>query len=297
VSLIEDAYVTQGDEGRRRIKYTGAAGAVALLLALGLVVGRDYRQRRVAGPDDVAHGLGLTVVGTMPPPAGRAQMADDDWRMVMTESVDVIRTLLLHDCHLGRARAVMVTSAMCGEGKTSLTGHLAASLARAGFRTLVIDGDLRRPAIHSLLHLAPTPGLCEVLRGEATAATAFQPSGIDRLTVLPAGRWSPAIAELLARHAWPALLAQLRREFDFILIDTAPVLPVVDTLLLGRATDGAIVAVLRGQSQLPAVYAAQQRLARVGIRTFGAVVNGVPNDTYRGRYNYAATADSTGADA
>ena len=209
---------------------------MALLLGLGLVVGRDYRLRRVAGPDDVAHGLGLTVVGTTPPPAGRARMAEDDWRVVMTESVDVIRTLLLHDCHLGRARAVMVTSALGGEGKTSLTGHLAASLTRAGYRTLVVDGGLRRPAIHTLLGLSPTPGLCEVLRGDAAMAAAFQPSGIDRLTVLPAGRWSPAVAELLARHAWPALLTQLRREFDFILIDTAPVLPVVDTLLLGGTT-------------------------------------------------------------
>src|SRR5206468_1146847 len=145
---------------------------------------------------------GLRLVGTVPPPPdarARAAAAGADWQMVLTESVDVIRTLLLHGFRGGPARTVMVTSAQGGEGKTSLAGHLGGSLARGGFRTLLIDGDLRRPSVHRVLGLPQSPGLCELLRGQVAPDAAIRPTDVDRLSVLPAGAWTPAVAQLLAR--------------------------------------------------------------------------------------------------
>src|SRR5262249_56622453 len=105
------------------------------------------------------------------------------------ESIDAIRTRLLHDASTRSTRVVMVTSAGPGEGKTTLASALATSLARAGRRTLLLDGDLRRPTVHELVEASMQPGFSEVLLGEVEVAEAAVDPGQDNLSVLPAGQW------------------------------------------------------------------------------------------------------------
>src|SRR5262249_48562517 len=136
------------------------AAVGSLFLALYGVGWWEFRARRVSTVDDVVHGLGLSLVGTVPHVLSRDRYGSNTgsaaglrWRSVLGESVDSARTLLLHLARTEDLRTVMVTSAVGGEGKTSLASHLAASFARAGRRTLLIDADLHRPTLHRLLNV------------------------------------------------------------------------------------------------------------------------------------------------
>ena len=116
----------------------------------------------------------------------------------------------------------MVTSAAPAEGKTTLSGCLAESLARAGYRTLLIDGDLRRPTAHDRYGTPPGPGVAEILRGEASVLACCYRVDSLGLWVLPAGRDSAAASELLPKGGWRGLVQQARELFDFVVVDTAP---------------------------------------------------------------------------
>jgi capsular exopolysaccharide synthesis family protein len=160
-------------------------------------------------------------------------------------------------------------------------------------KTLLIDADLRNPTVHRLFELPNDSGLCDLLRGEAGAAEVTQPTGMSGLSVIPAGQWDYAAAQGLAQYRTQAVLGQLRREYDFILIDSSPVLPVTDALLIGQSVDGVVFSILRDVSRLPNVYVASQRLAAVGARTLGAVVNGVSESLYVSSYKYVSTSKPT----
>jgi capsular exopolysaccharide synthesis family protein len=168
----------------------------------------------------------------------------------------------------------LVTSASAGEGKTTLAGHLAGSLARSGRRTLLVDGDLRRPAVHELFEVPMQPGFSEVLLAEVEVADAVQETMVENLFVIPAGQWDREVMQALARDGLEGVFEKLQEEFDFIILDSHPVLLATDSLLLGRQADAVILSVMREVSQMPRVYAAAQQLTSLGIRVLGAVVNG-----------------------
>ena len=139
---------------------------------------------------------------------------------------------------------------------------------------MLIDGDLRQPAAHRLFDLPVEPGLSEVLRGELELADVIRPTTVGRLWLMPAGQWDAHALQALAQEGVGSLVEQLREEYEFIIVDSCPVLPVTDTLMLGQHVDTVLFSVLRGTSQLPTLYAAWQRLAALEIPVLGAVVAG-----------------------
>src|SRR5260221_6197185 len=182
-----------------------------LFIGLGLVTGLEYRNRRVVHADEVTAGLGLRLIGTVPalPRSALARGAsvpngqESNWQQHLAESVDNTRTLLLYGLDSSQSvRTILVTSALSGEGKTSLAGHLAVSLARAGFKTVLVDGDMRRPSLHRVLGVPLNSGLSEVLRGETTLDQVIQPTPAPGLSIVPAGLWHPRLPQLLAGNAW-----------------------------------------------------------------------------------------------
>jgi capsular exopolysaccharide synthesis family protein len=192
----------------------------------------------------------------------------------------------LRQANVEATRVILVTSAVSGEGKTTLASHLATSLARAGRKTLLIDCDLRRPAAHQLFELPLQPGLSEALLGEVHIAEATRATAVDGLWMIPAGQWDREVMHALARDGVEEIFEKLKSEYDFIVVDSHPVLPANDSLLVAQHVDAVLLSVLRDVSQAPRVYAACQRLATLGIRVLGAVVNGTkPEDCYAG-YQY-----------
>jgi capsular exopolysaccharide synthesis family protein len=249
-----------------------------LLAVCAFLAFSEYRQRRIRSASEVSRGLGIRVVGAVPEVphlerhlVGPGSEPDLEGHPVL-ESFDAIRTFLLRN---GQAnRIVMVTSAAAGEGKTTLASHLAGSLARAGRRTLFIDGDLRSPAAHQLFELPMQPGFSEVILAEVELADAIQTTALDGLSFIAAGQWDREVLYALARDGLEGIFEKLLQEFDFIVIDSHPVLAATDSLLIGQQVDSVLMSVRREVSQMPRVYTASQRMSSLGIRVLGAVVNG-----------------------
>lgn len=273
VNLAQEAAL-QPISMKKQIAATVVA-ALAALAGVGMAIGWwEFLRRRVHTPEEVSQGLGLRVVGAVPMLSltrGRGEEADERVR----ESIHSIRALLLREARLMGTHAVMITSADTGEGKTTLAGQLATSLAQAGQRTLLVDGDLRGPTLHQLFETAAQPGLTEVLLGEVALEDAVRPTSIEHLSFLPAGEWDNGVVKALAGDAMPQVIERLKQQFDLILIDSHPVLETTDSLLIGQHVDAALLSLLREVSQVPRVQAAIQQLGNMGIRVLGAVVNGV----------------------
>jgi polysaccharide biosynthesis transport protein len=293
VSLQMRASPPTDKDYSRQTKLAGAGGVSAFALILFGVSLWEFRTRRISMTSEVSHGLGLHLVGTLPAIPVRANGKAPGREVVLQaqleEAVDGVRTMLLHAARSEPLRVVMVTSACGGEGKTSVATQLAASLARAWRKTLLIDGDLRNPAVHRVFELPREPGLSEVLRGEVSATDAIRPASVSRLWVLPAGQWDSHAIQALAQDDVHALFEQLKGQYDFIIIDSSPVLPVADALLLAQHVDGVLYSIMRDVSRVPEVFAAQQRLAPLGVRTLGAVAIGMTSDLSKRAYQYAAS--------
>ncbi len=193
---------------------------------------------------------------------------------MLIESIDGVRTNLIHCQGSESTQVVMITSALDREGKTTVASQLAASLARGGRRALLIDGDLRRPAAHRLFELPLEPGLCEVLRGEADVNDVIRPTRAAGLWMIPAGQYDLESIQALSKDGLAEVFETLRQKFEFIVVDSAPVLTIADSLMLGQHVDAVIMSVVRDVSQAPKVYDACERLRAVGMRILGCVVNG-----------------------
>jgi capsular exopolysaccharide synthesis family protein len=287
VTLYQEAGLQKVDLKRRLIA-TAMAPVAALVMVCFGVGWWEFRARRIQSADEVATGLGMRVVGAVPalpgPALGRlvaTSDAQDVHESSLLESIDGIRTMLLRDASVEATRVVMVTSAVAGEGKTTLASNLATSLARAGRRTLLLDCDLRCPAAHQLFEQTLQPGLSEILLGEVDLVDAIRPTtAIEGLWLIPAGQWDREVLQALARQGLHDIFERLKDEFDFLIVDSHPVLPATDSLLVGQYADAVLLSLMRDVSQAPRVHAAYQRLTNLGIRVLGAVVNGMPTDAY-----------------
>jgi succinoglycan biosynthesis transport protein ExoP len=283
------------DENARKLRFAMIGAVTAIGLTLLLIAFLEIRSRRLLSPDEVVEGLGMPVVGTVPAPPKRfgKVLTDENsnavWQTMLTESVDSFRTQLLHTARKNSIQVVMVSSAASGEGKTSLACHLAVSLARSGLKTLLVDADLRNPSTHDLFQLNLEPGLCEVLRDAATTEQAVQRTQIPGLWLLPAGECTPRVIELLAQEPLAKVFNSLREEYDFIIVDSSPILPVTDPLLIAQHADGVVFSFMREVTRMGAAKAAVDRLRSLNVLTLGAVVNGTRPSTYGysyGKYTY-----------
>ncbi len=210
---------------------------------------------------------------------------DRYWKNLMLESIDATRTMLIHAARTGSHRVVMITSAVGGEGKTSLASHLATSLARSGLRALLIDADLRSPSIHRLFNLPMAAGLSEVIRGEAEWADVIAATTIDNLKVLTTGNCDRQTICLLSQGCLSPLFVQLKEKFDFVIVDSSPILPVADGLIIAQHVDAVLFSIFRDVSRKTKVAAASERLQCLGVPILGAVVTGAHGGRYGNDYD------------
>lgn len=269
---------------------TVMAMLVALCCPTGLVVLWDIRAKRINSSADVSKGLQLSVIGSVPliparvirrlgSPSKRYQM----WHVRLTESVDGIAARVLRKAEMEQCRVVMVSSAAGGEGKTTLSTQLALSLARAGRQTVLVDFDLRRPAFDEVFGLPLEPGVCEALRQQDAVDTLVHQNVTNNLAVVTAGRWDRVALASLSNGSAAALFKKLREEFDFVVVDTSPILPVADARFVSQHVDSVVLSVFRDVSEAPKIQAACEILAAFGVHSIEAVVTG-PNDNLYGEH-------------
>lgn len=280
VELLEEARVpTDGDE-IFRIMLTSLAALAGFGAGAGLVILLEYLRDRIAAAEQVSERVGLRVIGTVPR-VSRSRRKPNTGHVA--ECIDGVRAVI---AQTGREapKVIVVTSAMEHEGKTTFASQLAASLARAGSRTLLLDGDLRHPNVHLALELDLRSGMPELLRGEISNDEAIQPTGIEGLFAVTGGACDYASITALSRPETAKIIKGFRESFDHIVIDAGPVLAFADVLLLGQLSDAAIIVTMRDVSRVPLVTKAVQRLRSVGIKVLGTVVNGVSDTSPRHLY-------------
>jgi len=271
VTLIEPAGVPRGNDRLFRLLLTMMAGMAGLTLGGGVIVLREYLRDHVNVADDISRRVGVRVLGTFPQ-VSRLRKGRD-FGAVLAESGDAIRTLI---AQTGREapKVILVTSAVESEGKTTFAAQLAASLARADKRTLLLDGDLRHPGAHVALELELRTGLPELLRGEVGNDEVVQPTSIEGLYAVTGGACDYAAISALSRPELARILQGFRDSFDHIVIDGGPVLDVSDSLLLGQQSDAVILSTMLDVSRVPQVNAAVDRLMSVNLRLLGVIVHG-----------------------
>jgi capsular exopolysaccharide synthesis family protein len=295
IRLFEKAENPRRKDDGKKARMAGIASAGAFAFVLLGISFWEYRSRRIDSIEEVMHILGMRVVGALPsiPKPARQRrdlaLAAPDrascWFGQLIESVDAARTMVLHAARLNEYRILMVTSANVGEAKTSFSGHLATSLARSGRVTLLIDFDLRRPTAHRICGVPLEPGLSEFLRGEIDIAAAIRPTMVGGLWILPAGKSDSRTIIALAQVNLRSVFESLKDQFDFLIIDSSPVLPVADSLLIGQHVDAVIFSILREVSRRPEVATAKELLAALQIPILGAVVSRARGPVfYRSQY-------------
>lgn len=264
---------------------------LGLAIGIALALGFDALDNTVKTPEDVRDALGLSLLGVIPEaqadegPAVRTPAVFRAGPYSAAEAYRLLRTNLTYSMPPEGGRLLVMSSANPGEGKTTTCANLAGALAVAGARVLTIDADLRRPTLHLHFGLQRARGLTDVIVGKLELEAALQPTRWAGLSAITCGYLPPNPAELLASTRLRDLLHGLRSRFDWVLVDTPPVLAMADTSILAPFVDGIILVVGAEVSTRPAVQRSIDQLRGVGGVVLGAVLNRV--DLKRNAYYYS----------
>jgi len=259
-----------------------------LCLPFGLAVLWEMYIRRVGDAEGFERDTQLAVVGEisrLPTRSsglyGLGSRRVERALSLFEESIDSLRTSLLLSDALRDMKVILVTSAASGEGKTSVAVQLAVSLARAsGKRTLLVDGDMRSPDIHRLLGLSIEPGFCDVLAGTCSVEEAVQTDYNEQFHVLTAGEMRLSPHRLVGNGTLRPTFDAFRAAYDYVVVDSPPVLAVSESLVLARQADASLVCAMRDSSRVDQVRRAYSRLLDASCKPVGVVLNGVPTDHY-----------------
>jgi capsular exopolysaccharide synthesis family protein len=287
------------------------------LLAVGAALLQDALDTTLRDPKEASRFLGTDVIATMPVdrlaaqfsktasivPAGPvvARPAHNESRRgyyrstsAFEEAVRTLRNTILLSDFEGRLRSIVLTSAAPGEGKSTIAAHLAVANADRGKKTLLVDGDLRRPSLHSKFGLTPLEGFSNVLTGELTWHEVAMPvEGRPNLSFLPAGPSSHRAADLIGPRL-ATLLNEFAKSYDLVILDAPPLLGFAECLQMATAADGVLIVSRAGETRRKAVAEVISVLHRLRANVVGVVLNQVSQNTsadgysYYGYYNYGS---------
>jgi capsular exopolysaccharide synthesis family protein len=195
-------------------------------------------------------------------------------------------------------KAIVITSAELGEGKSRTAANLAIALAQAGYKTLLIDADFRRPSQHRIFGQVRNVGLSNLIIQDAGEGDAIkQVEAVPNLWLLPSGPTPPNPSELLGSVRMREVMSKLWRQFSYVIIDTPPVNAVTDASIIAASANATVVVVEQGRTTLPALKHAKEMLDRVNAHTIGAVMNKVRTTSgsyYYGYGNYEPSSSNGG---
>ena len=271
-----------------RWKYTGAALAGALVASLMLAVVRIKNCPTVSEIEEVSTPVNGVFLGRLPLRRSHQALAPEECPF-QNEAIRMVRTALLNRLGGSDCSIVHITSATVGSGKSTLVALLGRSLAQLGRKVLLIDADLRRPSLSQRFAIDPTPGLIDLLTDRMADAQGIRATTtIPNLSVLPAGKASgKGDLDLLANGVFAARLAQWRKQYDIILLDSAPLLGVADAAILSCHADGSILVVRERHCRRVGLVEALAALSAAGGKLMGTVFVGSGRaGAYGSEYGY-----------
>jgi capsular exopolysaccharide synthesis family protein len=261
---------------------------LGIFLGLGGSFLLEYVDLSVKTPDEVESLLNVQVMTSIPYIGKGTSIREKlitalDPKGPEAESYRALRTNLKF---VGEPMPTLmaITSSTEKEGKTLTASNFALTLAQLGNRVLLVDGDMRNPNIHRIFDIQKSPGLREYLEGKGKFEEIVRNIEGTNLSVIPSGEIPLNPLELIDSEKFDELLKKIKEEFDFIIFDTPPLLPVIDTLEMGTKMDGVLLVVKAGVTERPVLREAKKRLTRSKIRLLGAILNAVEVKKHYGYY-------------
>lgn len=280
IKLLSSAAITANSDGKKRIAAAGAAGMSGLLLPFLLLVALDVKRGTIGDSTSVKNTLSVEVLGSVSR-LKRSLPADinyEDSRLrrdlaIHMESVHSVAATLLRNRSVDGSSVVMVTSAGHSEGKSSLARGLWYSLCHSGHPTILVDMDLCRPSLHRKLSVEREPGFVEYLAGELPLEEVIRTDSHGR-RFITSGRPVANRLSHLSGGALAQLIGDLRLEAEFVLIDSAPLLPVADSRVIGEWVDSCVLATIKDRSKMPQLQVALDLSRYHGVEVAGVVFMG-----------------------
>jgi capsular exopolysaccharide synthesis family protein len=289
ITILDRAAPANGVVSFRDVKIIGAGILLALGLGLGLAIMLDRLDHKFRHLAQVNSELALPVLGTVPKIAQPPRRAKPEDAAEVIESFRGIRLRLQYAYSANQPLLCGVTSPEQGDGKSLVASNLALAFAEAGYRTLLIDADTRRGALHEVFGAQRRPGLIEVLSGEVTREEVLQPTSQERLSLLPCGGRRTTNPELIASPALPALLSELVREFSVIIVDGPPLSAGIDAFAIGAACENTLMILRHSKTDMRMAKTKLALLRRLPLRTLGVVLNDVKSMGDYKYYGYDST--------
>ncbi len=277
--VFEAALLPGAPVSPNALKILAIAIGGGMAVGIGIALGLNALDTSLKSVDQAEHVTGLPVAGAIPVARSRrlartGMILQNDPGSSVSEAFRSLRTYLFFKGRQKRPKTVLFTSAVPGEGKTFCSVNCAVSMAQQGLRTIIVDADLRAPAVARVLFPKDeSPGLTAVLEGRTELKKAILPLGIESLFLLPGGRIAANPAELLATPELGNLIEELEEQFDCVIIDSAPILPVCDTLLLVPYSQAVCVVIRAGKTPRKAVLRTSKLLAEAGASVSGLLLN------------------------
>lgn len=276
---------------------SAAMGAMlGFLLGFGLAMLIDQSELSFRSPHEIFEKLGIPVVGRIPridireidPMQGNASLITAHKpEATASESFRDVRTGLFFRASMDGIKAILFTSPSPGDGKSTTTGNIAISIAQAGKRVILVDADFRRPRVDQYFGEEISPGLLDVFSGEVELNEAIQPAELqENLFLLTSGGRPRNPGELVTSEAFRELVGALRDRFDYVLIDSPPVLPVSDSATIASMVDGVYLVTRIRKGVKLATQKAKESLDRVGANWMGIIVNGIDENPHYSEYGH-----------
>ena len=268
----------------------GIGGSFGLAIVIALLL--DLFDKRFRYPEQATHELGLDILGTIPTIRrsrnGATRMEDE------AQLVEAFRGLRLNVRNAANGSGpvtLAISSPGPGDGKSLISSNLALAFAEAGYRTLLIDGDIRRGQLHSTFSVPQRPGLVDHLTGDVVVEDVIRETSHANLFVIPCGTRRHRGPELLAADTTVKMIRSLRTRFDAVIVDTAPLGAGIDPYALGAAAGTMMIVLRTGQTDRKLAQAKLTTLDRLPVRLIGAVLNDIQAE---GMYKYYSYLDGYG---
>ena len=314
IAVIDEALQPGGPFKPNLGRNLSIAIALGLLAGVALALILEFFDSTIRRTEDIEALTGRPVLGLVPMVKAKQMRADNPAmhlpdravghysakhpKSSVSEAFRSLRTSLMFSTPEGMPKTILVTSPGPGDGKTTTAINLATVMAQNGSRVLLIDGDLRKPRLHRDFGKPQSPGLTNRIAGtqsEGNETASIFSTDVEGLFVMPSGNQAPNPAELLSSERMTRIIAMNARAFDHVIIDTAPILGLADSMVLSRLVDGVIVVASAGKTAKDNIKTSMRRLMQVRAPLLGVVLNAVdldsPDYAYYSSYYYNYESD------
>lgn len=314
IKISAEAQTPTEPIGPQRTRNIFIAFLISLAAGIGLAFLMDYLDDSIRTSDDIGRNLGLPTLALIPHQStlntrkvgllakngngngagglpSTALVTLEDKRSAMAEAYRHLRTSLLFSSAGKPPQTILVTSSQPSEGKTTTAINTAITLAQSGAEVVLIDCDLRRPRLHNHFDMTNSSGLTNYLSGEKNTENLIRPfPGLPKLKIVTSGPIPPNPAELLSSNEMKNFLQFLKGNYQHVVIDSPPAISFTDAAILSTLVDGVVLVAMAGKSSLHLMRRFKQRLANIGARIYGVVLNGIKADSVEyGYYGYGYT--------